>query len=203
MKRVGIIGLGDMGIGLSRNIIQGGFELIGFDLREQRRQMLEESGGRPAKSIAEVGESSDVVFVMVLNGQQVLDVVDGEAGLKTTMKPGSTIIVSATIEPAEAREVESRLAGTGIQMIDTPVSGGKSGADAGTLTMMAAADQQVFDATGRPAGRRQRHLSCRRGNRHGPDRQGFATSFDWRNLHGNFRVPGAGGQSWSAGQSAI
>lgn len=146
MKRVGIIGLGDMGIGLSRNIIQGGFELIGFDLREQRRQMLEESGGRPAKSIAEVGESSDVVFVMVLNGQQVLDVVDGEAGLKTTMKPGSTIIVSATIEPAEAREVESRLAGTGIQMIDTPVSGGKSGADAGTLTMMAAADQQVFDA---------------------------------------------------------
>lgn len=146
MKRIGIIGLGDMGIGLSRNITKAGFDLTGFDLREERLQLLEEAGGKRGESVADVGSNSDTVFVMVLNGRQALDVVAGENGLRTSMQPGSTIIISATIEPSEVREVEQALEGTGIEMIDTPVSGGKSGAEGGTLTMMAAAKKDVFDA---------------------------------------------------------
>ena len=142
MKHVGIIGLGDMGIGLARNLIGSGFQLTGFDLRESRRTLLAEAGGTAADSIAQVGEAATSVFVMVLNGEQALAVVEE---LKTTLKPGSTIIVSATIEPAEVREVADRLEGTGIQLIDTPVSGGKSGADNGTLTMMAAAKAEVLE----------------------------------------------------------
>ena len=143
MKRVGIIGLGDMGIAMAKNIVKSGFELTGFDLREERMQMLTAAGGCRAGSVAEVGENSDTVFVMVLNGKQVQDVV---GGLMETMKPGSTIAISATIEPAEVREVEQRISGTGIKLIDTPVSGGKSGAEAGSLTMMVAAKQEVFAA---------------------------------------------------------
>jgi len=146
MKRIGIVGLGDMGIGLSRNIIQAGFELTGFDVREGRMRLLQELGGRPAASVADVGERSDVVFVMVLNGQQAQDVVGRDDGLLRSMQPGSTIIVSATIEPAQARAVEQLLTGSGIEMIDSPVSGGKSGAENGTLTMMVAAQKPVFDA---------------------------------------------------------
>lgn len=146
MKRIGIIGLGDMGIGLSRNIIKAGFTLTGFDLRDERLKMLEELGGTRAESVANVGENSDSVFVMVLNGKQALDVVAGENGLRSTMKPGSTIIISATIEPSEVREVEAALEGSGIEMIDTPVSGGKSGAENGTLAMMAAARKEVFES---------------------------------------------------------
>jgi len=145
MKRIGIVGLGDMGIGLSRNILKAGFELTGFDLREERRALLQEAGGKGADSIAQVGANSDTVFVMVLNGSQALDVVAGENGLRTSMQPESTIIISATIEPTEVQAVEEALAGSGIEMIDTPVSGGKSGAEGGTLTMMAAARKQVFD----------------------------------------------------------
>jgi len=144
MKRVGTIGLGDMGIGLSRNIIQAGFELTGYDLRQERLQMLESVGGKRGTSVAAVGENSDTVFIMVLNGRQVINVVDGDNGLLSSTKPGSTIIVSATIQPSEVREVEKLLAGSGIEMIDSPVSGGKSGAESGTLTMMAAAKQEVF-----------------------------------------------------------
>ncbi len=146
MKRIGIIGLGDMGIGLSRNIIKAGFTLTGFDLRDERLKMLEELGGTRAESVANVGENSDSVFVMVLNGKQALEVVAGENGLRSTMKPGSTIIISATIEPSEVREVEAALEGSGIEMIDTPVSGGKSGAENGTLAMMAAARKEVFES---------------------------------------------------------
>jgi 3-hydroxyisobutyrate dehydrogenase-like beta-hydroxyacid dehydrogenase len=83
---------------------------------------------------------------MVLNGTQALSVVAGEDCLRDSMKPGSTIIISATIEPSEVREIEKALEGSGIEMIDSPVSGGKSGAEDGTLTMMAAAKQDVFNA---------------------------------------------------------
>ena len=99
MRRVGIIGLGDMGMGMARNIIKGGFPLTGFDLRDARLDELEEAGGTRAKSCKEVGESSDAVFVMVLNGDQVKDAIFGTDGLAAGLKPGSTVIVSATIHP--------------------------------------------------------------------------------------------------------
>ncbi len=145
MKKVGLIGLGDMGIGLAANILKNGFELTGFDLREKRLKMLSELGGKPASSPKEVAENSDAVFVMVLNGDQVKQVVSGENGLLEVLKPGSTIIISATIHPSEIREIEPPVVEKGINLIDTPVSGGKSGAENGTLTMMTAAKKEVFE----------------------------------------------------------
>lgn len=146
MKRVGIIGLGDMGIGMAKNIIKSGFGLTGFDLRDERLKMLEDLGGKAASSPREVGEQANVVFIMVLDGKQVYEVATGEDGLLQSMKPGSTIIVSATIEPKQVRAVAESISGKGINLIDTPVSGGKSGAEDGTLTMMAAAKKDVFEA---------------------------------------------------------
>ena len=145
MINVGVIGLGDMGIGLANNIIKSGFTCMGFDLRAERLDMLEALGGQSAHSPREVGEHSDAVFIMVMNGQQVLDVIMGKDGLLKSLKPGATIILSATIEPKDARAAAQALEGAGINMIDTPVSGGKSGADNGTLTLMAAAPKAVFE----------------------------------------------------------
>ena len=68
MKRVGIVGLGDMGIAMAKNLLKAGFELSGFDLRQERLDLLTEAGGKAAASIADVGANSDTVFVMVLNG---------------------------------------------------------------------------------------------------------------------------------------
>ena len=145
MKRIGLIGLGDMGIGMARNIIKGGFELTGYDLRKKRLDMLEEAGGKRAASPSEVGANADTVFIMVMTGKQVADVVTGKNGLLETMKPGSTIIVSATIQPSEAREVSKAIFQAGLNMIDSPVSGGKGGAEAGTLAMMASGEKEVWE----------------------------------------------------------
>lgn len=145
MKRVGFIGLGDMGMAMALNILKAGFELTGFDLRSERLDMLESAGGKKSSSPGEVGANSDVVFVMVMTGKQVDGVVNGKDGLLETMKPGSTIILTATIEPAEAVEVSKSIFEKGLNMIDSPVSGGKSGADGGTLALMAAAKKDVFD----------------------------------------------------------
>ena len=146
MKRVGIIGLGDMGIGMAKNILAAGFDIAGYDLRAERLDMLSALGGKAAADVRTVGEKADVVFVMVLNGKQALDVVASDSGLLKSMKPGSTIIVSATIKPSEMRDVAEAIAGTGVNVIDSPVSGGKSGAEDGTLTMMVAAKSDVYES---------------------------------------------------------
>ncbi len=145
MKRIGIVGLGDMGIGLARNLLKNGFELAGFDLREDRLKEFVLLGGKRGENCREVADNSDAVFVMVLNGRQVKEVVLGENGLLEGFKSGSTIIITATINPSEVKNLEKPLSEKGINLIDTPVSGGKSGADNGTLTMMAAAKSEVFE----------------------------------------------------------
>ena len=145
MKKIGFVGLGDMGIGLTNNLLKNKFEVTGFDVRDERVKELVELGGRPAANCREVAENSDAVFVMVLNGKQVKEVILGENGLLEGLKPGATIIVTATINPSEIKELEIPLSEKGINLIDSPVSGGKSGADNGTLTMMTAAKKKVFD----------------------------------------------------------
>ena len=153
MKKVGIVGLGDMGLAMAKNILAHGFPLTGFDLRDSRLAELEKAGGTSATTCRHVGEASDVAFVMVLNGEQVQQVILGEDGLLDGLQPGSTIIVSATIKPAEVKELIDPVSEKGIHLIDSPVSGGKAGAEGGALTVMAAASgdalaqqQDVLDA---------------------------------------------------------
>ena len=144
-KQIGIIGLGDMGFSMARNILKAGYQLTGFDLREERLEMLEALGGKRASSPAEVGEVADAVFIMVMTGKQAESIVSGEDGLLKTMNPGKTILLTATIEPHEARSIGKTVAKKGVHLIDAPVSGGQNGAESGTLALMAAADKEVWD----------------------------------------------------------
>lgn len=144
MKTVGVIGLGDMGSGIAKNLIAAGFPTRGFDLSEKRMADFVAIGGHAASSAADAGEGSDAVFVMVMNGAQANSVIF-EDGLVSTMKPGSVILLTATIMASQAREIGAALDGSGIDLIDSPVSGGFPGAQAGTLTMMAAGADDVLD----------------------------------------------------------
>lgn len=141
--RAGVIGLGDMGSGLAKNLILNGFETWGLDLSEARMAAFRDMGGRAAADVAEVGRNADAVFVMVMNGDQAKSVI--LEGLRRAMAPGGAVILSATIKPREAREIGAALEGSGLHLIDTPVSGGFPGAQGGTLTMMAAAPGEVLD----------------------------------------------------------
>jgi 3-hydroxyisobutyrate dehydrogenase-like beta-hydroxyacid dehydrogenase len=145
MKKIGFVGLGDMGIGLTKNLLEKGFEVTGFDLRKDRMDEMVRLGGKAAENSREVGQGAETVFVMVLNGQQVKEVVLGKDGLVEGLHKGTTIIVTATIEPSEIKELVAPLSEAGINLVDSPVSGGKSGADNGTLTMMVSAKTSVFD----------------------------------------------------------
>ena len=144
-RSVGVIGLGDMGIGMARNLVAAGFPTVGFDLRPERIDLLEELGGRRAASCAEVGARSDAVFVMVLSGGQVREALLGTDGALERMRAGNTVIVTATVLPAEVKALQAPLAAAGVHLIDTPVSGGSGGAEAGSLTLMAAGDAALLD----------------------------------------------------------
>ncbi len=84
------------------------------------------------------------MFVMVMTGDQAKTVILGN-GLASTLKPGATVILTATIHADEARDIAHALAEKRIALIDLPVSGGYGGAQAGTLTMMAAGPDDVLD----------------------------------------------------------
>ena len=145
MMRAGVVGLGDMGSGLAKNLIKNGILTTGIDLSNLRMDAFVQMGGTPAASIAEVGKNSDAVFVMVMNGEQAKYVVLGRNGLAAHMSKGGAVLLTATIKPLEAREIHTELQSSGVHLIDSPVSGGFSGAQSGTLTMMAAAASDVLD----------------------------------------------------------
>jgi 3-hydroxyisobutyrate dehydrogenase-like beta-hydroxyacid dehydrogenase len=145
MKRVGVVGLGDMGSGLAKNLIKNGFKVTGLDLAPARVEAFCAMGGKPAANVKEVGQNADAVFVMVMNGNQAKAVILGESGLMSHMPKGGAIIITATIKPSEAKEIGAALEGSGISLIDSPVSGGFPGAQGGTLTMMAAGQPSILD----------------------------------------------------------
>ncbi len=145
MKTAGIIGIGDMGSGIALNLIKNGFDVAGWDLLDHRMEAFSKMGGNAKDNVADVGAAADAVFVMVMNGDQVKQVLFAENGLMSTLKKGSAVILSATIKPSEARAIGAQMEGSGIHLIDTPVSGGFPGAQGGTLTMMASAPSAILD----------------------------------------------------------
>ena len=149
MKNIGVIGLGDMGSGLAKNLMSNGFSVFGLDLKPERQAAFTDMGGTLVDDAADLGRRVDAAFVMVMNGDQAKSVILGPDGLVENMEQGGVVILSATIKPHEAVEIGAAMLGSGIDLIDTPVSGGLPGAQGGTLTMMAAAPDELM-ARARP-----------------------------------------------------
>ena len=147
--KVGIIGAGNIGFGMSVNLLKAGFEVVVFDKRADPLKELEQKGAKIAESIGAVGSECPVVFSVVLNYEQNLNVFKGPDGLLENMKSGSTVFVNSTISPAHAVSLSELAAEKGISFCDCPVSGGYEGAMAGTLALMVGGEKQVVD-THRP-----------------------------------------------------
>jgi 3-hydroxyisobutyrate dehydrogenase-like beta-hydroxyacid dehydrogenase len=145
MKNVGIIGLGNMGMGMAKNLIAKGFNVAGFVRSADTLENFAKLGGKKCRDAAGVGAVSEAVFVMVVNAAQTTAVIAGQNGLLETMKPGSIIVVTATIGSGAVKKLAQLAAERQIGLIDCPVSGGQKGADAGALTLMASGRKEDFD----------------------------------------------------------
>lgn len=144
LKTVGIIGLGNMGLGMACNLLKKGFAVRGYDKRPEARTAFSKQGGIACSDPNEVVRDAAATFLMVMNADQVEEIVAG--GLLNAMVRGTTLIISATIGARPVQELEIKLAGKHLHLIDSPVSGGKAGAEAGTLTLMVATPSSVLES---------------------------------------------------------
>jgi putative dehydrogenase len=142
--KVAVIGLGTMGMGAARNLLAKGHQVIGCDLRETARAELASAGGATVASPAELGEA-EAVIVLVVNAAQEEEVLFGPRGCVPRLARGSVVICSSTVAPAFARAMEERLTHAGLLMLDAPVSGGRAGAEAGTMTVMGSGTPAAFE----------------------------------------------------------
>ncbi len=142
---IGFIGLGNMGLGMARNILKAGFPLIGYDVREEPLREIEGLAGQVAKHPLEVSERAGITFVVVLNYPQIEQVVMGKYGLQEGLRPGDVIVLMSTISPVQVRALAQKLDNRGVQILDAPISGGKEGAAAGTLSIMVGGEKAAFE----------------------------------------------------------
>jgi 3-hydroxyisobutyrate dehydrogenase-like beta-hydroxyacid dehydrogenase len=143
--KVGFIGLGAMGRPMALNLVKRGHALAVWSRRPESAQPLLLAGAARYASPAEVAQHSEVIFTMVTAGTDVDEVALGETGIMHGAAPGTVVIDCSTIDAATTRRVGRRLHMGGVHMLDAPVSGGETGAAAGTLSIMVGGDEAVFE----------------------------------------------------------
>jgi len=144
--KVGFVGLGNMGGGMARNLLRAGLPVVVHDLDPRKVQALTEHGAEVAANPREVARQTTRMISMVETTAQAEAVILGEHGFVHAAAPGSIVISSSTIDPFAVRRMGEALAARGIKMLDAPVSGGKTGADAGTLTVIVGGERETYEA---------------------------------------------------------
>jgi len=143
MARVGFIGVGNMGSLMARNLIKAGHSLKVYDVSEEAVSFVIQSGAKAASSVKDAAKGVDFVVTMLPVGANVRTVFLDD-GVLAAADPGTVLIDSSTIDVDSARAVHAAAAERGFAMLDAPVSGGVTGADAATLTFMCGGDKAVF-----------------------------------------------------------
>ncbi|SHN71926.1 L-threonate dehydrogenase [Desulfovibrio litoralis] len=140
----GVVGLGAMGMGMAQSMVKEGLETWGCDLNPKALETFKAAGGKVAKDVHELVSKADVIFLVVVNAEQV-EAVLFTSGAFEKIKAGAVVIVCSTVKPEYAESVGERLAKRNILMLDAPISGGAVKASQGQITVMASGPQEAFD----------------------------------------------------------
>jgi len=144
MATIGFIGLGNMGAPMAANLVRAGHQVTGFDLVPGAMEALTTKGGHVVASLAEVAGAGDIVITMLPAGPQVRSVYLDPGGVLAGARRGALLIDCSTIDVETARAVAAAAKGAGFDMLDAPVSGGVSGAEAASLTFMVGGEAEIF-----------------------------------------------------------
>ena len=142
--KVAVIGLGTMGMGAALNLVRKGHQVTGCDVREAARTELAAASGAAVARAADLPADTEAVLVFVVNASQTEEVLFGAQGCLSKLTKGGVILCCATVAPEAARALEPKIVAAGFLMLDAPVSGGKAGAHAGTMTVMASGSEPAF-----------------------------------------------------------
>ena len=143
--RVGFIGLGMMGKGMAANLQKAGHELVVHDLSRAAAEPFLANGAVWANSPKQVGEESEVVFTSLPVPADVEQVALGANGLIEGMRPDTAFFDMSTNSVATVRKIHAVFAEKNLYMLNSPVSGGPSGAASGKMAIWVGGDEQIFN----------------------------------------------------------
>jgi 3-hydroxyisobutyrate dehydrogenase-like beta-hydroxyacid dehydrogenase len=139
--RVAFLGLGIMGGAMAANLAKAGHEVTVWN-RTPGKQV---EGARTANTPAEAANGAEVVWLCVSDTGAVENVLFGENGVEQSLTEGMVIADSSTISPSATRKFAERVARKGVQYVDSPVTGSKTGAERGTLLFIIGGDEQAIE----------------------------------------------------------
>lgn len=144
MQTVGFIGLGNMGRHMATRLLQAGHEVVVHDIRDDVRAQFEARGAVWTDSVRQLADRASVVIVSLPMPHVVEEVLAGEGGA-IVGQAVRIVVDTSTTGPLVSQRVAQKLQARGISLLDAPVSGGTTGAEEGSLSIMASGDRQAFD----------------------------------------------------------
>jgi 3-hydroxyisobutyrate dehydrogenase len=146
---VGFIGLGAMGLPMTRNLVKAGHTVTVASRSRGPVDAAVAAGAIDGSDPAGVARAADVILLCVPNSPEVVAVNDALLA-SGALGAGTTVVDTSTIDPVVEREQHERITATGARYLDAPLSGGTVGAEKGTLTIMVGGDADTLERT-RPA----------------------------------------------------
>lgn len=148
IRRIGIVGLGRMGLPMARHLATAGYDVRACDPRPEAQAAARPLGITVLPSCREVASASDAVLVVVGSQGQVERAVFGADGIATGAGSGTVLMVAATVSPSYMISLSARAAQHGFQVVDTPVARGESAAETGRLLVYAGGADDLLDRCG-------------------------------------------------------
>jgi len=144
-EKLGMIGLGKMGLPLARQMMKDGHAVCGYDIDPERMKMLKEAGGTPVASAKEVAAASDVTFSILLKPEHIEGNTLGPRGIAAAGKKGLIHVEMSTMHPTWQKELAGKLAARGIEMLDAPISGSHNRVDTRTISFMVGGKPEIYE----------------------------------------------------------
>lgn len=146
MKKIGFIGVGIMGKSMVRDLRKAGYEVAIYTRTKAKAQDVIAEGAVWCDTAAECAKGRDVVITIVGYPKDVEEVYFGDNGIIANADPGTYVIDMTTTSPRLAVRIWEEAEKAGLHAVDAPVTGGDTGAKAGTLTILAGGKKEDFDA---------------------------------------------------------
>jgi 3-hydroxyisobutyrate dehydrogenase-like beta-hydroxyacid dehydrogenase len=146
IRRVGLIGLGKMGNPMARHLRKAGFEVTATDISADACRAADAAGIKTVATAREVAAASDFVIVIVGFDGEAETAILGQDGIASAGRPGLIVGVASTVSPRTMQAIAARLEGTGIVLLDMPLTRGEPAAEAGKMLTMVGGDEAAFAA---------------------------------------------------------
>lgn len=143
-KKVAVVGLGSMGMGIAHSLVRAGFDVIGCDINDDALAHFAESGARTVRFPSDIDPDCTVIICVVVSAMQVDAVLFGANGVAAKLIPGTLVMVCSTVAPEFAAATAARLGESGMLYLDAPISGGAAKAAEGKLSIMASGSTEAF-----------------------------------------------------------